>query len=152
VVEISYLDFDLLVEASEAGYRARVLNSPGGEATVEFPRPFSDEELEIFLLRVGRPRQSVRRLDSPEMQTAKRYGTRLFEAVFGDEVYGCFLSSLASAQAQDKGLRVRLRLGAPELNDLPWEYLYNPHLNRFLSLSSIRRSCATRNCRLRSAP
>jgi hypothetical protein len=69
------------------------------------------------------------------MQTAKKYGTRLFEAVFGDEVYGCFRGSLTTAQMQGKGLRVRLRMGAPELNDLPWEYLYNPRLNCFLSLS-----------------
>jgi len=31
---------------------------------------------------------------------------------------------------------LRLRIGdAPELNDVPWEYLYNASLNQFLSLS-----------------
>jgi len=33
-------------------------------------------------------------------------------------------------------LRLRLRIAdAPELNDVPWEYLYNASLNQFLSLS-----------------
>ncbi|MEP6872575.1 MAG: CHAT domain-containing protein [Anaerolineaceae bacterium] len=45
--------------------------------------------------------------------------------------------SVEQASAQDAGLRIRLRLSeTPELADLPWEYLYNAPLNRFLSLST----------------
>ena len=32
----TYLDYDLLIEGSEKGYRARVLNSPAGQATAHF--------------------------------------------------------------------------------------------------------------------
>jgi formylglycine-generating enzyme required for sulfatase activity len=135
--EIRYLDFDLLIERAGEGYTARVLNSPAGQATAHFSLPFSELELENFLLRVGRTRRGVRRLELPEMEAAKSFGGRLFQAVFGDAVRGCFRSSLDEASRQDAGLRIRLRLAdAPELADVPWEYLYNPALNRFLSLSA----------------
>jgi tetratricopeptide (TPR) repeat protein/cell division septation protein DedD len=136
MAEIEYLDFDLLLERAEEGYTARVLSSPAGQACVDFSLPFSELELENFLLRVGRTRRGVRRLESPEMEAAKAFGGRLFKTVFGGDVRGCLRSSLDEAGRQGAGLRVRLRLvEVPELTDLPWEYLYNPALNRFLVLS-----------------
>jgi len=33
---ITYLDFDLLIQRVEEGYRAQVLNSPAGQASVTF--------------------------------------------------------------------------------------------------------------------
>jgi hypothetical protein len=133
---ISYRDFDLLVRRTEGGYRAQVLSSPAGEATTDFTVPFSELELENFLLRVGRPRRGTRRIDSPEMEAVKNLGKRLYDAVFSGDVRACWRSSLNEAEAQNAGLRLRLRFGdVPELNDVPWEYLYNASLNRFLSLS-----------------
>jgi hypothetical protein len=81
-------------------------------------------------------RRIVRRIESPEMQAAKEFGSKLYKAVFSDEVQSALRSSLDQARAQNSGLRIRLRLNdAPELVDIPWEYLYNPSLNRFLALS-----------------
>jgi hypothetical protein len=132
----TYLDFDLLVEGAEPGYRARVLNSPVGQANAEFTLPFSELELENFLLRVGRTRRGMRRLESPEMEAARGFGGKLFRAVFGGEVRSCLRSSLNEARRQGAGLRIRLRLAdVPELVDLPWEYLYDSTLDRFLVLS-----------------
>ncbi len=134
--QFDYQNFDLLIEASGSGYLARVTGSPAGEAAAKFRLPFSALELENFLLKIGRPRRGVRRLNSPEMDAAKVFGRRLFESVFGSEVFGCLRSSLdQTAAAGSAGLRLRLRLNAPELADLPWEYLYNPALNRFLVLA-----------------
>jgi CHAT domain-containing protein len=134
---ISYLDFDLLIERSPTGYRARVLSSPAGQAAADFKLPFSELEIENFLLRIGRTQRGMRRLESPEMETARTFGGRLFEAVFDHEVRGCLRSSLDEADRQGAGLRIRLRLtDVPELADLPWEYLHNPSLNRFLVLSA----------------
>jgi len=134
--EISYLDFDLLIERAGEGYVARVTNSPAGQATLAFTWPFSELELENFWLRVGRTRQGVRRLESPEMKAAKVFGGRLFEAVFGGAMRGCLRSSMDEAARQGTGLRVRLRLAdVAELADAPWEYLYNSTVNRFFSLS-----------------
>ena len=136
MAEIAYLDFDLLIEPARDGYRARVLSSPAGEGTTRFSRPFSDLEVENFLLRMGRPRGGVRRLESPEMQAARTFGGRLFEAVLSEEVRERLRGSLNEASRQGAGLRIRLRLAeTPELADLPWEYLYDPVLERFLVLS-----------------
>jgi len=133
---IAYLDFDLRIERDGDGYRAEVVNSPAGQGACAFKAPFSGIELENFLLRVGRPRSTTRRLDSPEIAAAKSYGGKLYEAVMSGEVQARWLSSLTEAETQGRGLRLRLRIAdAPELNGMPWEYLYNASLNRFLALS-----------------
>jgi hypothetical protein len=63
VAERTYSDFDLMIEGSEeGGYHARVIDSPSGEATASFDLPFSELELENFMLKVGRPRRGTRRL------------------------------------------------------------------------------------------
>jgi hypothetical protein len=134
--ESDYLDFDLKIERTAAGYRTEVVCSPGGEAANDFTLPFSDLELENFLLRIGRPRRGLRRLESPEMASAKEFGGRLFRAAFGADIRSCFRGSLDEANRRGGRLRIRLRLkDAPEMADLPWEFLYNPELNRFYCLS-----------------
>lgn len=134
---LKYFDFDLLIERSQDRYRARVLQSPGGQASADFVLPFTDEAVENLMLRVGRVRRGVRRLESPEMQAAKLFGGKLFDAVFVGDVRGAFRSSIETANREGAGLRIRLRLtDTPELVDLPWEFLYNPALNRFIALSN----------------
>jgi hypothetical protein len=134
---LRFLDFDLMFQRTANGYRAQVLSSPAGQASIEFLLPFSDLEIENFLLRMGRPRQPVRRLGTSQIEAARAFGGRLFEAAFNGEVRSCLRGSLDEAHRLDQGLRIRLRLAdAPELNDLPWEYLLNPALDRFLALSA----------------
>src|SRR5262245_4236476 len=134
--DLKYLDFDLAIEPSGDGFVARVFNSPGGQASAAFKTPFSDLEVENFLLRVGRTRHAVRRIESPEMASAKAFGGQLFDGVFAGDVRGCLRSSIDEASRQGAGLRVRLHLGkVPQLADLPWEFLYNASMNRFLTLS-----------------
>ncbi|MGR6964838.1 CHAT domain-containing protein [Geodermatophilus sp. URMC 61] len=139
MTERTYLDFDVLVEpAAATGYRARVLNSPVGETRpVPVTIPFSELELENFLLRIGRPRRHlVRGEDAPEAIAVRQFGSRLFDAVFHDQVGNALTASRDRAESQDAGLRVRLRLtDSPELADLPWEYLYDKDARRFLALS-----------------
>jgi hypothetical protein len=132
---MEYRDFDLLIERAGKNYRSQVLNSPAGQASAEFTLPFSDLELENYLLRLGRPARRVRRLESTEMSTAKNFGAALFNAVFSGDVRACLRSSVDEGKRENIGVRVRLRLGDPVLADLPWEFLYNPAVNRFLALS-----------------
>jgi len=133
--EGAYFNFDLIIEQVGEKYRARVIDSPSGQASTEFDIPFSELELENFVLRMGRPRVGVRRVDSSEMEAVKQCGERLFRAIFADDVYASFLRSRDIALEDEKGLRVRLRIDVSEFHDYPWEFLYNAHLNQFLALS-----------------
>ena len=133
--ERSYSDFDLIIEQAGDRYRARVINSPAGQASVEFDSLFSPLELENFVLRMGRPQRGMRRIDSTEMQAIRNFGTRLFRTVFSEDVYACYLRSIDNTLNQNKGLRIRLRINVPEFHDLPWEFLYNPQFSQFLALS-----------------
>jgi len=133
---ILYRNLDLLIERVESSYRARILSSPAGEGSVEFAFPFSDLELENFILRMGQSRRGARRIESPQKQAAKEFGTRLFESVFSGGMREIYKNALHAAETNELGLRLSLRLsGAPELLNVPWEYLYEPSLERFLALS-----------------
>lgn len=135
MADINYLDFDLRIERTETGYRARVVGSQALSVASDFTLPFSDEALENYLLKIGRPRRDVRRFESREVELAKDFGRQLFDAAFGKEILSCLRQSLDEATRQDKGLRLRLNLtDAPELADLPWEYLYEPQRNLFFAL------------------
>ena len=133
---MNYLDFDLAIEAlvstsstDAPTYRARVLQSPAGQETVDFTLPFHAHELENYILKMGRPRRNVRSL-TQEGEAARGLGARLYNAVFQGDVRDALRGSLM--KAGEEGLRLRLRLGdAPALLDLPWEYLYDPTLRRF---------------------
>lgn len=133
---MEYLNFDLEIVRTETGYRAKVLHSPSGQAAVDFVLPFNDVEAENFILRMGMNRGAMRSADSPQLAAAKAFGGQLYRAIFAEDVQDCLSGSLAVATQAGNGLRIRLRLSdATELADLPWEYLFNPSVNRFLTLS-----------------
>lgn len=136
---LEYLDFDLAVEATPTPgtYQVSVLASPRGEASGQMVFPFNADALENVILKLGRTRTGVRSLGSPTQGVAEKFGGDLFDALFAGEVGSRFESSLDEASDEGKGLRIRLRLGrAPQLADVPWEYLYWASRRRFLVLSS----------------
>jgi hypothetical protein len=119
------LNFDLVFEHSPGGYRARVLNSPAGEAAVEFFLPFA-----------GQLRGAELPFGDLDLVSAKELGAQLFDAVFQDDVRGILQSSLDEAHQRQLSLRLRLRLGeTPELAVVPWEFLYSSRRNAFLALA-----------------
>lgn len=139
----TYLNFDLLVDRSPIGssYRARVIQSPAGEAVTDFSLPFTEDEL----ANVGwRTANGVRHLGaapdgvSPALDL-RGYGARLYGAAFAGRVGLCLRRSLDEAERRGVGLRIRLRLdaGVLDLAVLPWEFLFAPDLERFLALSDL---------------
>jgi hypothetical protein len=133
-----YLDFDLAVVREGQGYAARVVASPAGQVSAPFTLPFSVVDLAQFMNAVGPPRVSSRRLVPAEARAVdvKDYGRRLGDALLSGEVARAFRESLTTATSQGKDLRLRLRLDAvPDLDPVPWEYLYDARLARFLTLS-----------------
>ncbi len=134
----AYENFDLLIDQTAQGLRARVIRSLAGEATADFQLPFTEGELAAFFadtlgLEWGEEHGST---EEPALDV-RRFGERLYQAVFAGDVSTCLLRSLDRAADRQAGLRIRLRLdrGLPHLAALPWEYLYAPELQRFLALS-----------------
>ena len=122
------LDFDVVIESHDGGFRTRVVASPAGEAEADFALPFSDKDLRILILEVvgsiGRVRRQVRRIESPDRLLLENFGDRLFRAAFSDQVGECLGRSRLAAESKDAGLRIWLRLPQP-LAGIPWEYLYD---------------------------
>lgn len=131
-----YHNVDLTITAVPDGYRVSIA-SPMGPASHLFVLPFSDVEIENFILKVGPMRRAVRRADSPQMRAVRDFGGQLFKAIFDEQVYARLSSSLDQARLQDSGIRLRIiTQDAPELANLPWEFLFDASQDSFLALSA----------------
>lgn len=127
---LAYMDFELDIAPGEGRiYQVAVLDSPEGQVRAEMHFPFSSEKLENYLLKIknallasGGPR---RRSPMPHQLPVQEFGQKLFDALFNGEVMGCYRASQAKARAEEKGLRLKLRIRSPELAALPWEFLYD---------------------------
>ncbi len=122
----AYDELKLRLEpGADGSYRVLALGPDGSSASGSFTMPFSDTELENFVLRVGLPRRSARAYRSSQMEEAKRFGTELFGALVHDDVGEVFRRARQTAETRERGLRVALYLtGAPELMGVPWEFVY----------------------------
>ena len=132
---MNYQPIKLTIDRKGDGYQVQ-LDSQSGTGVHTFDLPFTEQELELFILKVGPTRRSVRRINSPQRKLVEEFGQKLFDAVFGGSVYGRYNSALDLAQRRGEGLRIAIETqDAPELNNLPWEFLYEQEIDRFLSLS-----------------
>jgi AAA-like domain/CHAT domain len=142
---MDYQNFDLTIDHSEGDYYKAQAKAPNGkEATKRFRLPFEDDKFDHFWQKLGVDSRGARRegasskpiIPMPDLESAIAFGGRLFNAIFEGELQNCLRSSLDENDAPGKGLRIRLRLKAPELEGLPWEYLYDPEpRDRFFALS-----------------
>ena len=66
----------------------------------------------------------------------RKLGADLFDLLFSGEIRSCYRSSLQMARQAHKGLRIRLRIEAPSLAAIPWEYLYDKTEGDYLCLST----------------
>ncbi|MBI4671920.1 MAG: CHAT domain-containing protein [Chloroflexi bacterium] len=134
----NFLNFDVLIERTESGFRVRVFAPPLGEAGPHtFVSPLSSKELATLYSRFGRATSEPAREAHSAPDLAGDFGRRLFDAVFADEIKSLYRSSTQIAANQSAGLRIRLRLkDVPELADAPWELLHDGQ--DFLALSSQR--------------
>ena len=122
---LPYDELRLRFESTGSGTYRVIASGPTGEVTIAFSMPLSDLEVENFILRVSRAR-GRRRVEAPAIQAAKEFGGRLFGALFQAQLANLYHGALARAQGQGRGLRLTLNLSnAPELMEVPWEYLYD---------------------------
>ncbi len=133
-----YLDFDLEIgPGSGQEYPVAVVRSPAGEARATMRFPYDEaalhERLDIvqaaLLARTEQRRQAA--------QAVQDFGQGLFEALFTGDVRSCYdMSQREATHHKEGGLRVKLRIQAPELAVLPWEYLYDARQGEYVCLSS----------------
>ena len=93
------------------------------------------KDLQIALLRSGGTRRTAPTL---EEQNVKSFGQALFDALLTGEIRSCYDMSRRAAKRQGKGLRIKLRIQAPALAALPWEFLYDPREAEYLCLMRSR--------------
>jgi hypothetical protein len=137
---VDYLDFEVQVSPGNAGEYAVAVRSEYGDASGTMRFPFDTlalqnrlQALQIALLRSASP---VRRAPTAEEEVAQSFGRELFDALFAQgALLGRFEAARDGAWERQVGLRVRLRIDAPELAALPWEYLYDTARGDFLGLS-----------------
>lgn len=133
---MDYIDFQLKIgpRVAESQYAVSARSQAIGETSGNFIQPLTDEQLELFVLKVGLARRNVRRIHSPEWRAAQDFGQKLFRSLFTEEIRAAYLTSHNDAVRQNKGLRIKLTLDAPELANYPWEFLFDPSSGQFLSL------------------
>ena len=131
-----YGEFRLRIEpGAEPGTYRVECSGLGGDGAGGFTVPFTETELENFVLKVGRTRRGVRKIESPEMQLARKFGGQLFGAVMQGKTGELYRAAASEARATGQGLRVTLSLtDVPELGGIPWEYLYDDP--NFLSINA----------------
>lgn len=103
---MEYVDLRVKIgpRVSENAYAVSVNAPVTGEANAVFVPPLTDEQLELFVLKVGLARRGVRRIHSTEWRTAQEFGQKLFRALFTDEIRAVYLSSHNDALRHNKGL------------------------------------------------
>jgi hypothetical protein len=140
----TYFDFELEIERTGEGYRVDVHRSLAGEPRLDVPTSQLTLDLDRFLAGIGRPERSLRFVRPAEeaappdpTDTLRTFGTALFETFFAGDIGLTYRRTLDEAEDLGAGLRIRLRLaGVPELAQLPWEYLYDPIEDDFVTRSA----------------
>jgi hypothetical protein len=90
--------------------------------------------LENALLRSGST-ALTRKMAGPEEAPVQSFGEMLFETLLTGEVLSCYDASQQAAREQRMGLRLKLRIQAPEMAALPWEFLYDTRQEEYVCLS-----------------
>jgi CHAT domain len=138
---LDYLDFEIEIAPGIGGdYTVSVLRSPAGEASASIRFALNGlalenrlQALQIALLRSG---GTWRRINTSENEAVRRFGEELWTSLFAGDVLGRLETSRNLARQREMGLRLKLRVSAPELAALPWEYLFDPGRADYLTLSS----------------
>lgn len=125
----AYDEVQLRLTPGPDGVYNCTISAPGGRSQAgTFALPFSDAEVENFRLKVDPSRARVRGagLASPQLKLAREFGTQLYSALVEDAaIRDLLVSSRRRAEDEQRALRLTLSLsGAPDLMQVPWEFLY----------------------------
>ncbi len=152
-----YLDFVLRVDKGDGqSYPVSVLSSPAGEESTTMQLPLLSDDWQTRLSIVANARGGNSRssnvssvqADPLGLAYTKKLGEDLFGALINGPVLSCFEASRHQAKMESKGLRIRLRIQAPDLAALPWEYLID---SRLQPLALSRQTPIVRHMEMASA-
>ncbi len=127
-------DFELEIDAGDgSAYPVAVLHSPAGAARGVMHFPFSRAELDAQLAGLE---QALLDGASPEdAALAQRFGAALFDALIQGDIRTAYDQSRQRTGGAEQGLRLKLRILAPELLTVPWEFLFDARRQEFVALS-----------------
>ncbi len=140
-------DFELQIATRSNGAYPVQVHSPAGWARGELeaadfpaaslqdhehPRTVAERaEIELRSRGSADPGQQV-----TPATAASDFGALLYDALFRGEVGNRWAAARTLADQGGYGLRLKLRIEAPELLGVPWEFLYDRDRGRFLCLST----------------
>jgi hypothetical protein len=120
---MEYLDFEVAIKHDLGADYWASISSPAGSAYVTIRLPFERLVLPPAQRLPFLPGDMTRPLH-PSVEFAEpALGLRLYEALMVGQVRSLYEATERQASEQNKGVRLRLRLLTPELEELPWEYL-----------------------------
>ena len=134
-----YLDFEIRIWREAEHYFAQVTESEqGSSARTSLDELFeSPREAEMLMLRLENALLREGSRASVEEKALRDFGEAVFDTIFlAEPISALYANSVEAAdrRAGLAGIRVRLRIDAPDLAQFPWEYLYNRHRREWLGL------------------
>ena len=132
---LHYRDFEIEIGPGVAGrYPVAVLDSPSGQGRSTMKSPWDSAGLETQLAALE---EAVLDGGQGASQGVQAFGSKLFDALFVDDVRTVYDRSRQAVVDSGEGLRIKLRINALDLATVPWEFLFDPRTAEFLALSRL---------------
>ncbi|MFN3981447.1 MAG: CHAT domain-containing protein [Caldilinea sp.] len=127
-------DFELQIDPGDGvRYTVAVLRSPAGAARGVMTFPFDRSALDMQL--AGLEQALLDGSTAGDVELVQHFGAVLFDALIQGDVRTAYDRSRQLTSAADQGLRLKLRILAPELLTVPWEFLFDTRSREFIALS-----------------
>jgi tetratricopeptide (TPR) repeat protein len=127
-------DFELQIDPGDGvRYAVAVLRSPAGAARGVMTFPFDRGALDAQLAGLEQALLDSSTVGDGEL--VQHFGSVLFDALIQGDIRTAYDRSRQITSAADQGLRLKLRILAPELLTVPWEFLFDTRSREFVALS-----------------
>jgi hypothetical protein len=133
-------DFEIEISGAPDAYRITARSDAGEVEATSVAFPLDEQELRYQLqaieLALLRSASETRRLTSELERPVQEFGRQLFDFVLPPQLQANWIAARQRATEREESLRIRLRIGPPKLMALPWEVLFDPYRDDYLSLST----------------